>query len=273
MSRKLLRLAFASALAATAALSTTDADAAGKANGLGDKGELIISADRFVPVFNFTHASASETQTNGVVTTSSRNGTGLTLLWGRNFGFAAEDATFALNVHAIPRVAVDYAIIDHLTLGGAIAFGFGLGGTNKDEVQQGGTINTRETDAPRYTAIGFAPRVGYVIPLTDLLAFWPRGGIGLYSVTIKQDRVDPNNQAIVESTSVSDTLLSLDLDPQLAIVPFEHFFFSVGALINIPITGSRTEKITSGSTTRSVSNDISLFNLGITASIGGWFNL
>jgi hypothetical protein len=269
---KLLRRALVPALLATAAvLSSATSEAAGKANGLGEKGELIISADRLIPLFSFTHASATTTANNGVELTTSQSGTGLSLLWGRNFGFAADTGTFVVNVHTLPRVGFDYAVIEHLTLGGSVALGFGLGGTTEQQIEAGPVVNTRKTDAPRATAIGFAPRVGYVLPLTDILAFWPRAGFGIYSVTAKTDQTD--NNGVVTTDSVTDTLFSLDLDPELAIVPMEHFFFTAGLLVDVPITGSRSTKTTTGSSSRSVSNDVSLFQLGITASLGGWFNL
>src|SRR5262249_33522524 len=151
---------------------------------------------------------------------------------------------FMVNVHSLPRVAVDFTIIPRLTLGGAIAFGFGLGGSDESETIAGGVKVTRSADAPTATAIGLAPRVGDIIPLTEHLAFWPRAGFAFYSVSARSDQTignDPNN---VRTVSVTDTLFSLDLDPQLTIVPVEHFFFHVGPLINIPLSGSRSTETT-----------------------------
>jgi hypothetical protein len=254
-------------LAAAAMLFASEhAGAAGRANNFGEKGELMFSADRLVPVISYAHASSTDDQ--GL--THSRSASGLSLLWGRNLGLA-EAGNVALNVHTIPRVAADYVVIQHLTLGGALAIGFGLGGTDEDQVRGGGVVTARKTDSPRATAIGFAPRVGYVIPLSELFAFWPRGGFGFYSVSQKQDTTD--NNGVVSTTSVTDTIISLDLDPQFALVPVEHFFIHFGPLMNIPLSGSRSFKRTTGSQTTTVSNDISLFHFGITAGIGGWFDL
>ena len=106
----------------------------GHANGLGEKSQLIISADRLMPLFSYTYGSTTVTQ-NGQDLTSSRSGAGLSLLWGRNFGDPGGPAP--INVHTIPRIAFDFTIIEHLTLGAALAFGFGLGGTDEDEAIQG----------------------------------------------------------------------------------------------------------------------------------------
>lgn len=228
---------------ATILFASTDASAADHANGFGEKGQLILSADRFVPVFNYASASTTRTENNADLT-DSRSGSGLSLLFGRSFA-DNQDFGVPINVHALPRVAFDVTIIPRLTLGGAIAFGFGLGGTNEREALEGATKTTQKTDAPTGTAIGFAPRVGYILPLSDMFAFWPRAGLGIYSVSASSERVGPNN--VITTDRVTDTLFSLDLDPQFAIVPLEHFFITVGPTVNIPITGSRSTSTTIGS--------------------------
>jgi hypothetical protein len=166
-------------------------------------------------------------------------------------------------------VAFDFTIIPKLTLGAALAFGVGLGGTDENEFIQGGGRTSLRTDSPTATAIGFAPRVGYIIPLTEVLAFWPRGGFSIYSVSVKSD-VFANNNVLDRTVSLSDTLFAIDLDAQFVIVPTEHFFFHLGPLVNIPITGSRSLETVTGATTITVSNDISLFHFGIAAGLGGW---
>jgi hypothetical protein len=257
-------IGIAGVLAATAALvSSSDAHAAGDANGFGEKGELIVSADRLVPLFSYTYASITDSQ-NGVEQTNSRSGAGMSLLFGRNLSHA-EDLSVPVNVHTIPRVAFDVTIIPRLTLGAALAFSFGLGGTDKDEI---GRATPRRSDAPTMTAIGLAPRVGYILPLGDLFAFWPRAGIGIYSVSTSRE-IFNNNAVLTRSTT--DTLFSLDLDPQFAIIPVEHFFIHAGPIVNIPISGSRSTEDSPGA--RTVSIDASLFHFGLSAGIGGWFNV
>lgn len=263
-----LGIASVVAAAAVVLLSPSEAQAAGDAHGLGEKGQLILTADRLVPLFSYTYASTTDTQ-NGIELTRSRSGTGLSLLLGRNIG-SESDFTVPVNVHTIPRVAFDITVIPRLTLGAAIAFGFGLGGTIKNDNLNGNQRTTQESDAPTATAIGVAPRVGYILPLTEMFAFWPRGGVGIYSVSIATERVENNGVVRVKD---SDTILSLDIDPQFALVPFEHFFIHAGPLLNVPLTGTRSHSETRGTqrTTRDV--DISLMHFGLSAGLGGWFNI
>ncbi|HVJ93588.1 MAG TPA: outer membrane beta-barrel protein [Labilithrix sp.] len=262
-------LGIASVLAAAAVLvSTTEAAAAGNANGFGEKGELIVSADRLVPLFSYTYSSTTRT-VGGVELTDSHSGSGLSLLWGQSL---ARSNTFQPSVHTIPRVAFDVTVIPRLTIGAAIAFGFGLGGTNETQtVAPNGTRVTRTADAPTATAIGLAPRVGYILPLTDIFAFWPRLGFGFYSMSMSTETTNNNN--VVTTTKLTDTHFSLDVDPQFALVPLEHFFITFGPVVNIPLTGSRTSTTITGSTTQETEFDASTFHVGLTAGLGGWFNI
>ncbi len=270
--RSLSRCGIAVLAFAATALSADSAEAAGDAKGLGEKYQLILSADRLVPLLSYTYASRTETE-NNIELTDSQSGAGLSILFGRIAGVEGGGLGVPINVHAIPRVAFDFTIIPKLTLGAALAFGFGLGGSNERETLTNNVKLTRETDAPTSTAVGLAPRVGYIIPLSEYLAFWPRGGFGFYWVSTKVEEVPDNDPNDVTTTSATDSLISLDLDPQLVITPVEHFFFHLGPLVNIPLSGSRSFERTRGASTATLSNDISLFHFGLQAGLGGFFTL
>jgi hypothetical protein len=250
---------------ALAALAWSERSEAQDAKGFGSKGQLIVSADRLFPLFSYTSVSVTETN-NNVTTTTTDHGSSLVLLFGSEPGIGA------VNPHTIPRAAVDFTVIDRLTLGGDVVLGFGLGGSHKVETNNNGTTRSFSNDAPTETVIGFGPRVGYILPLTDILAFWPRGGVSFYSVHTRT--VVTDNQGNTQHTDTdTDTIFSLDLDPQLAIVPIPHFFFHAGPLINIPIGGSHKIERTTGNTTESTSDDLSIFHFGLSVGLGGWFDL
>lgn len=261
-------IGIAGLLAASAIVSiSSSASAAGHANGFGEKGQLIITADRLVPVFNYSYASVT-TSPNGIDITDSSSGSGISLLFGRTL---SDNARVPVNVHAIPRVAFDITVTRSLTIGAGIAFGFGLGGTNKTEALTGNVKRSAESDAPTSTAIGLAPRIGYILALSDLFAFWPRAGFGFYSVSGTQELT--NGAGVTTTIKATDTTFSLDLDPQFALVPLEHFFFHAGPVVNIPLSGTRSASTTTGGTTTEASIDSSLFNIGLSAGLGGWFNV
>lgn len=265
------------ALGAAAVLvaSTKDAQAAGHANGFGEKGEIIISGDRLVPLIGYTHSSVTvdgPLATN-LTRSTSANQSGLSFLFGRDLS-SYDGLGLPVNVHSIPRVAFDVTIIDRLTIGAGLAFAFGFGGSIKTERVANNTnaTTTTKADAPSATAIGLAPRVGYILPFGEHLAFWPRVGFAFYSVGIKTEETNNGNN-ITTTNKVTDTIFSLDLDPQLAIIPTEHFFFTIGPMLNIPLTGGRSISSSTGATTQEIDNDISLLHFGIHASIGGWLNV
>jgi hypothetical protein len=247
-------------------LAASSAAFAENPKGFGEKSQLIISGDRLVPLFSFSHASVTQTQ-NGIDITSSSSGSGLSFLFGRD----APTTTGLTNPHSLPRVAFDFTVIHNLTIGGALAFGFGLGGSVDREAVRGGTVVTTSTDAPTGTAIGIAPRVGYVLGLNDWLAFWPRLGFAFYSLSSKSEELENNN--VIRTQSTTYTQFSLDLDPQLVFVPVEHFFFNVGPLLAIPFGGSLSTEDQRGATTTTTDFDASVLHLGISAGLGGYFNL
>lgn len=269
MSSKLGVLALSAAVFATVSSASGDASAAaGDAKGFGERYQLIITGDRILPLFSYASASADRLENGNITVTDSTSGANLSLLLGRNLAIQ-EGGQFPANVHTIPRIAFDFTVIPRLTLGAAIAFGFGLGGSTETETIVNNTRTTTSNDSPTGTAIGLAPRVGYIIPITEHLAIWPRGGFAFYSVSFTQEDTTGNPPAIRER-STTDTILALDIDPTLAIVPVENFFFSIGPMVNIPLSGSRSTETRIGGTTASVSNDVSIFNIGISAAIGGW---
>jgi hypothetical protein len=231
--------------------------AAQEANGLGEKHQLIVSVDRLMPLLSYSSETVKN-DNNGVTTKTTDSGTSAAFLFGREPSIGV--------VHTVPRIAFDFTIIKSLTLGGAFAFAFGL--SAKSETEQGNV--TRKVDAPTSTIVGFAPRVGYILPIGHVFAFWPRAGFALYSVSTKQTNRQGNND--VSSTDTS-TVWSFDLDPQFAWVPVEHFFVHFGPLLNIPFAGSRShEDVINGAST-TTKNDLSVFHFGLSAGLGGWFNL
>jgi hypothetical protein len=265
------RLSCAAVFALTL-FSSSASFAAGDAHGMAEKGHIFISADRLVHVLAYTYRSTTRTNPNGSTVTSSTDGAGLSLLGGGDLSGGLLFGSVA-NPYSMPRPAVDITVIPHLTLGIAIPIGFGLSGSTKVETKQtNGQTNTSEGDAPSATLFGVVPRVGYILPVGDILAIWPRVGFGFYSLSTKSEDLPNNPQQATTTTTTTDTLFSLDIDPQLAIVPTEHFFFTVGPLLNIPITGSETTRRTTGSNTQENSDDLALTHLGISASLGGWIN-
>ena len=172
MKRTIRTVAFFFGVSSVLAAVAPREASAQEANGLGEKGELIITADRLMPLFSYSSESVTSTQggqggQGGQTVKTTESGTSIALLVGR-------EPTLAVNPHTVPRLAIDYAVINHLTVGGSFVLAFGLGGSRTTEIGN----NTQKSDSPKATLVGFAPRVGYVLPLGQTFGFWPRAGIG-----------------------------------------------------------------------------------------------
>ncbi len=217
---------------------------------------IIVSADRLMGLFSYASVTTSQTIAN-VTTETTTSGPGLSVLLGGN---RPRDL-----VHNIPRVSVDYALSMHLTLGGSVPLAFGLGG--KEETKAANV--TRSVDAPTTTIVGLAPRVGYILNVSDTFAIWPRAGFAYYSASEKATVRDNNN---AEGTrTVTTSFVSIDLDPQLVITPFPHFGITLGPVINVPIGGKIESETQFGSVKQSVEIDSKAFHFGIMAGMLGYF--
>ena len=97
------------------------------------------------------------------------------------------DTTFTL------RPALDYFVLDHLSLGGAVEL-------NIDAPQGGRTITT----------FSLVPDVGFAVGISDTWSFWL---IGSVPITF----VNPGN-----------TVVALDIFAAFLIHPADHFFFGLG---------------------------------------------
>lgn len=248
------------ALSLVAAMSFANmARAADSAPSLGEKGRVILGADRLMSLFSYASVSEDQAVTAGgttVTTTHTVSGPGVSLL------FAGNPARE--NVHTLPRLSLDYTFLPQWTLGGSIAVAFGLGG--KVETKTGGQTNS--TDIPSSTTFGFAPRAGYILNINDMFAFWPRAGFAFYVQSSSQDLT---TAGVVSTVTDSHTYFSLDLDPQFVFTPFPRIGINVGPLMNIPITGSHHVTTEGGGTTVTVKNDASIFQFGITMGVIAYF--
>ena len=261
MMRKLTVVGAAMGVLLTA--SVAGAQNQGYAEGFGQKGQFIFSADRLVPVLAFTQNKITNNDVTPNSTTTS-TGSSISLLWGSNTTGpgGAGNSTF----YTVPRLGFDYVVIPNLTIGGDLFVFFTLGGSTTHQV--GGT--SVSTDDPSGNAFGIAPRVGYVIGMNDMLSFWLRGGLSFYHAGTSAPNGACNNQSDTSSLNV----FGLDLDPQLVIAPTSHFAFTAGPAIDVGFAGSAS---TSGpvpgqcNTTTTTSNGYSSFNIGLTGGLLGWF--
>ncbi len=151
----------------------------------------VASADEglavgFERAFGLSSASVTAEGPNDSSTTNTTTNFGL--------GLASQSGVMGLG-----RVGIDYIMDNQLSLGGAI--GVSTSGGDTETKAAGITINT---ESPSATSFVLAPRVGYVLSLSDKLSLWPRGGFTYAHVGVDA----PNGDAVL---SASEIALSLEV--------------------------------------------------------------
>ena len=229
----------------------------------GDRGQLVLTADRLIPVLSYT--TQTVTSIEGATTTKvTDDGASVALFVGREPSLGA--------VHTVPRLAADFTVMDHVTVGTSFVVAFGLPGSHTEERSPAGEpTTTRENRAPGTTILGFAPRIGYVVPLGPHFAVWGRAGFAFYSVKSRVEQT--TNLGVTSAATQTDTIFSLDLDPQLVWLPLEHVLVHIGPLVNVPVSGTHETAFSQGSDSKDRSDDLSIFHIGISAGLGAWFDL
>lgn len=131
------------------------------------------------------------------------------------------------------RPAVDYFLIDHLSLGAFIG------------------VDHSSTDGGSSTTFGVGPRVGYDIPFSERFSLWPKAGLSFNSTTVKVDAVNIGGFNTPES-STSNSALGLNL-----FVPVmfhtNHYFVGFGPSLDTDLTG-----------------DAKATTIAIRLTVGGW---
>jgi hypothetical protein len=230
----------------------------------GDSGQFIFSADRLFPLIAYTNNKLTNDNVNPNVTDST-SGSSVSLFYGGNSiggGAGAGNSTF----YTVPRLGFDYTVIPNLTVGGDLFLFFTLGGSTNSHCN-GGTCT--DTKGPSGNAWGLAPRVGYILGMTNLLSLWLRGGVSYYHATSNLDSPPCSN-----SNSTNFGVFGLDVDPQLVISPVNHFAFEVGPAIDWGFAGSYSNDAPNTqncNTTTTTSRGYTSIHVGVTGGLFGWF--
>jgi opacity protein-like surface antigen len=213
---------------------------------------FIVSAERLIPLTSYE--SVKTTQSDGSSETKSDLSLGLL----SNAPYTAFGTFYNL-----PRIAFDWIPLRNLTLGGAVWAYTQLAAT--DSLSPAGG-SSKSTDQPKVTYWGIAPRVGYVVPLGDVLSLWPRAGVEYHNVSAS---------SVNGSVSPSVDQFAIEAEVMLVISPWNHLGFTVGPTIDIPVTGKSTSASATGTGTTgaatATSFDSAMFQVGVSAGMLGHF--
>ncbi|MBS2015888.1 MAG: hypothetical protein JST00_23575 [Deltaproteobacteria bacterium] len=113
-----------------------------------------------------------------------------------SFGFSSGDGG-AKSSHIGLSPSVDVFVTDRLTIGGRVTAARYTSSYVSRTTIPGSTQAISSTSGSEGYVLAFAPRVGYVVPLTDAIAFWPQIGI-----TVGQSRSELDNAGRALSRSL-----------------------------------------------------------------------
>jgi hypothetical protein len=155
---------------------------------------------------------------------------------------ADQEQNIDYKTQSILRISptVDYFVADHLSIGANFLLGRdSLGGT---------TANT----------LGGGLRLGYDIPLSDRVSFWPRGGGQIVQTKTSSDAD--------EAGQVSTLRVRVVADAPLLFHPVPHFFIGAGPAFGIDLVS----KLEQGEKAKNVDN-VRQTDFALTSVVGGWF--
>ncbi len=246
---KLARTVFAAAAFGAALFSfesSAHAQDAASPERFGAKGQFAVTAEDLLGVYSDRVAWKDPAGLE-----YSTNNTRFSLLFSTHGG--------GQNVVTVPAstVGFHYFIIDRLSLGGNLGYESRSGSVERP--QGNGVLRTRDIGSG--STFIFQPKVGYALPLSDVLGFWFRGGP---SVAIDSEHTDP--AAPLQEDKYTYWLLSADV--LFTIMPVEHVGFYVGPGLDISFTGTYTHTDDNGMS-QSFDSSYRRFKLG--AGMIAWF--
>jgi len=230
-------------LSASAAASAADAFGTVPNGTFGQAHQLAISAER---LFGYVHGTLKTHDGNVEVT---QNTDRISLLSNSINGFQ--------DVYSVPRLAVDFFIIDRLSIGVGLGYASVSGGTDTRATNGNASVKV-STDLPSRNAFSFTTRVGYALMFHKLFGVWPR--LGLTYVTASTNQ--PNDSALTENG------WAVSAEVMLAITPFEHVQILVGPTMDLGFAGNTKVKTVTPLGTTETTTDRSANEFGIQAGLG-----
>jgi hypothetical protein len=233
-----------SVLRAAVVLSAVLAASPALAADMGTAGTLYIGAER---MFGLSFNHEKQTPAGGTITNSH---TDIGLLWNPGLN----------SPYTIPRMGVDFAVIDNLTVGAGL--GFWTSSASRKTEGGGATV---DQDGDTTTAILLSPRVGYIIGLSDKVGIWLRGGFTYFSISSSS----PEQNGTKRTNSSNG--LAFSLDPIFVVSPVEHFGLFGGLMVDLPLSGKVKGETTTGGSTVTNETDTKFQNIGLNFGVLGYF--
>jgi hypothetical protein len=227
-----------------------------------DRGvHLALSAEKLFGYHHWSYASTVsklDGQPPPVGIDAASSGDQVAVLTGGSF---TGSGTVAINPHAVPRLGVDLAVVQGITLGAAVTY-YSAGG-DLDITE--GFVELHRKNA-RISVFGGTARLGYAHLFTDAFGMWARLGFtyGTQSVTF-WSYPTPGSNPTENQLSIRHS----SFDPELVamLMPAKNFGLLVGLSAALGLGGGY-EYRTGGATVEEGTGSLS--DMGVTAGLMGW---
>jgi hypothetical protein len=179
--------------------------------GFGHAHQIVISSER---LFGYVHASTTRSVGGMDVTSTSDNIT-----------FFSNPLAGLTSTYSMPRVAFDGFAIDGLSLGASASF------------FSSSLPSANGTNSTSFMGFMLTPRIGYALPLSRVVALWPRAGLTYLSLT--------SSSSAAMSTSSTSSRYALTIEAPFTFVLAEHMAATVGPTLDLGLGGSQQSGTTS----------------------------
>lgn len=164
--------------------------------------------------------------------------------------------TGATSTGMVPRLALDFFVVESISVGGSLVY---VSQTGETEQESAGTTTT--SDNPTISTFVIAPRVGYAMQFDETFSIWPRAGITYFNQKTE------TTGATGGDTTETYSGLDLTLEGMLGISPISNFAILVGPYLDLGLSG--TAKQESGGTSQEA--DLKATSYGLAVSILGYY--
>jgi hypothetical protein len=204
----------------------------------GDEHQLVLATER---IFGYVHSSQTQTVAGMDQTVDVDS-----------FSIFSSPLSIA-TIYSAPRLALDYFVAERFSIGLAASY-FRITQDAPD------SPNAFE---PKYTGFLFAPRVGYVVPVSPVVAFWPRLGFTVMNLELS------TTSGTFGTSSSSSTLYALTIEAPLVLTIAPHVFLALAPTLDLGLGGSDEDTTAGVGSTSSI--DTKATSFGLQFALGGYF--
>lgn len=219
-----------------------------KVDNIGNAGQWVFGVER-VTSLAFENQSLSYDDPMRGEITSSQKTTALNL-----FGAGAT------SVSTLPRLALDYLVLDHVSVGASFV-------VMTRSVSVDGDGAPASGDGGSELSLLGAVRAGYAFPFDETFGVWGRAGVA-YGYQSVDFEVRDVSGATLDATQTT-TSFDVTLDVMAVLSPFKHFVLMGGPFLDLGIGGAY-ERETAG-TSETDDRNAKLTAFGLAFAVSGYY--